>query len=273
VPEQVTHPYGLEEVERLLKLPRSTIRAFVDAGFVAPRRGARNSLRFSFQDLVVLRTAQALSDSRLSKARITRALKELRKQLPDTMPLRGLAIGVEGDRLVVKQGTTRWHADSGQYLLGFGLQTVPVPVIGMPAPSVNADDAFNTAASLEATDADAAIHAYEQAIKADPCHLDARLNLGRLLHERGKHAQAQRAYMDALEACGADATLLYNLGVLLDDMGRGADAMNAYRSALRADPDLADCHYNLALLCERIGKPKEAIRHMSQYRRLTAAAT
>ena len=35
--------------------------ALVEAGFVTPGRGPRNSLRFSFQDLIVLRTAQALA--------------------------------------------------------------------------------------------------------------------------------------------------------------------------------------------------------------------
>jgi tetratricopeptide (TPR) repeat protein len=261
VPDPVSHPYGLDEVERLLRLPRTMIRAFVDAGFVAPERGARNALRFSFQDLVVLRTAQALAEAKLSKARITRSLRELRKQLPESMPLKGLAIGVEGERLVVKQGTRRWQADSGQYLLSFELAS--------PAP-VNAGDAFNTAASLEATDAEAAIHAYEHAIKADPCHLDARINLGRLLHERGRPAQAERAYRDALDACGADATLLFNFGVLLDDMGRIADAVAAYEGALKLDSSMADCHYNLALLYEKRRQPKAAIRHMSRYRVLTA---
>ena len=61
---------------------------------------------------------------------------------------------------------------------------------------------------------------------------------------------------------------LYNLGVLLEDMERKAEAMQVYEAALRGDPRLADCHYNLALLCQELGKPREAIRHMAQYRRL-----
>jgi tetratricopeptide (TPR) repeat protein len=65
--------------------------------------------------------------------------------------------------------------------------------------------------------------------------------------------------------------LLYDLGVLLDDMGRKSEALQAYEAALRGDPGFADCHYNLALLYESFRKPKEAIRHMAQYRRLTAA--
>jgi hypothetical protein len=31
---------------------------------------------------------------------------------------------------------------------------------------------------------------------------------------------------------------------------------------------MADCHYNVALLFDELKKPKQAIRHMAQYRRL-----
>jgi tetratricopeptide (TPR) repeat protein len=51
-------------------------------------------------------------------------------------------------------------------------------------------------------------------------------------------------------------------------MGRKAEAMRVYEAALRVDSGMADCHYNLALLYEDVKKPKEAIRHMAQYRRL-----
>jgi hypothetical protein len=40
---------------------------------------------------------------------------------------------------------------------------------------------------------------------------------------------------------------------------------------LQANPGFADCHYNVALLCEELDKPRDAIRHMSQYRRLTGS--
>jgi tetratricopeptide (TPR) repeat protein len=51
-------------------------------------------------------------------------------------------------------------------------------------------------------------------------------------------------------------------------VGRRAEAMQAYEAALSSDPSLADCHYNVALLYEDFKKPKDAIRHMAQYRRL-----
>jgi tetratricopeptide (TPR) repeat protein len=59
--------------------------------------------------------------------------------------------------------------------------------------------------------------------------------------------------------------------VLLEDMDRGSEALDAYKAALAADPKLADGHYNLALLYERMRRPKDALRHMAQYRRLAGA--
>jgi len=230
------HAYGVRDVERLLGLPRSTIRALVAAGFVSPERGARGAWRFSFQDLIVLRTAQALARAAVPAKRITRSMRELRRRLPAEMPLSGLAIGAVADRVVVKEGARRWQAESGQYLLGFE---------GDPA-----------AGSLSV-------------IEARGASLEERIDRGVALHEAGKLAEAERTYREALEACGADPVVFYNLGVLLADAGRKSEALEAYRAALRSDPRLADCHYNLALLCEELEMPREAIRHMAQYRRLT----
>src|SRR5439155_98750 len=101
------HQYGARDVERLLHLPRSTIRSLVNAGFVSPARGPRKSYLFSFQDLIVLRTAQALAAAKGPSRRITKSLRELRRHLPDAMPLSGLAIAAVGDRVVVSEGASR----------------------------------------------------------------------------------------------------------------------------------------------------------------------
>src|SRR6266850_4386894 len=113
------HQYSARDVERLVHLPRSRIRSFVEAGFVSPARGPRNAWLFSFQDLIVLRTAQALATAKVPRRRITRSVKELRRHLPASMPLSGLSICAEGDRVVVREGASRWQAESGQYVLAF----------------------------------------------------------------------------------------------------------------------------------------------------------
>lgn len=228
--------YGLRDVERLLGLPRSTIRTLIRAGFVTPARAGR-ALRFSFQDLVVLRQAQALAAARVPQRQIARAMKKLRRR-----------------------------AESGQYALAFA----PVAEVGaLPRAEATPMDWFGRGAALESTDPAAAARAYERAVHADAGFVDAYVNLGRLLQETGQLARAERVYRDALEACGRSPLVLFNLGVLLEDLGRKPEAADAYRGALRADPKLADAHYNLALLYDRCGQPKEALRHLAQYRRLT----
>ena len=265
------HEYGVRDVEKLLGLPRSTIRSLIDAGFVSPARGARNAWLFSFQDLIVLRTARALATANVPPKRITQSIRELRRHLPESMPLSGLSICAVADQVVVKEGGSRWQAESGQYLLAFENDADgSISVIEQTAThaAASAESHFADGAALESADMGAAVRAYECAVAADPTLLDAHINLGRLLHEGGRHAQAERVYRNAITLCGDDPLLLFNFGVLLDDMGRKTDAIHAYEAALCVDPALADCHYNLALLYEDVNKPKNAIRHMAQYRRL-----
>lgn len=231
------HPYGVREVQKLLRLPRSTIRTLIHAGFVSPARGPRNAWRFSFQDLIVLRTAQALAAAKVPARRIARSMRELRRHLPQSMPLSGLSIAAEADRVVVREGARRWQADSGQYLLAF-----------------------------EGSPADGSLTVLERLTPAD--ELDQYVERGCTLHQSGRLADAERLYREALSACGEDAVLLYNLGIVLEDLERKPEAATLYERALKVDPSFADCHYNLALLCESLGKPQEAIRHMAQYRRL-----
>jgi tetratricopeptide (TPR) repeat protein len=255
----------------------------VTAGFVTPGRGDRNALRFSFQDLIVLRAAKALADAGFSQRRIVKSMRELRRNLPSSMPLSGLSIGAEGDRVVVREGRKRWQADSGQYLLAFdgspeagtlGVVERRPQLAGAVAEVVEgeldpAGDWFSTAVALEADDMGAAVRAYGRAIATNQHHADAYLNLGRLLHEIGYLPEAEKIYRVGIKACPREALLQYNLGVLMDDKGRRAEAIAAYLAALKIDASLADGHYNQALLYEAVGKERDAIRHMAHYRKLT----
>src|ERR1700731_1917129 len=110
--------YSVREVERLLQLSRGTIRGLIEVGFVTPERGTRREYLFSFRDLIVLRAARTLIRAKVPRKRIRRSLEDLRRRLPETMPLSGLSICAVGDRVVVRDGGTRWQADDGQYLLG-----------------------------------------------------------------------------------------------------------------------------------------------------------
>jgi tetratricopeptide (TPR) repeat protein len=266
------HSYSVQDVERVLRLSRSKIKGLIDGGFVTPARGPRRQYRFSFQDLIVLRTARALTEANIPTRRVRRALDELRQHLPETAPLSGLSICAVGERVVVRDGPSRWQVDDGQYLLAFDVvvEQGELHVVEREeleqAPETR--DWFGRGLELEGSDAAGARAAYERAVDGDPTNLAAWINLGRLLHEQGKLEDAESVYRRGLTACGPDALLSFNLGVLLEDLRQPAAALEAYQSAVSEDPNLADCHYNLARLYESFGKPQHAIRHLGQYRRL-----
>src|SRR5580704_2480 len=90
------------------------LRAYLRAGVLTPERGDRGELRFSFQDLLLLRKAEGLVSQRIPPHRVRRALQKLRAQLPDARPLTGVQLGAEGTSIVVQEGNTRWQVESGQ---------------------------------------------------------------------------------------------------------------------------------------------------------------
>jgi tetratricopeptide (TPR) repeat protein len=265
-------------VERVLSLSRSTLRSLISVGFVRPARGPRREYRFSFQDLIVLRTARSLLEARIPRQRIRRALETLRKRLPETLPLSGLSICAVGERVVVRDGKHHWQADSGQYLLGLDVSMEngelrvierPAEQPGLPAPPPpDAATWFEHGVELEESDPQAALKAYERALASDPVQPAAWVNRGRLLHERGTLREAEKVYRQGISRCGREPLLLFNLGVVLEDLGETAAALESYQGAITEDPDLAEGHYNLARLYECLGKPQHAIRHLAQYWRL-----
>src|SRR5436190_18391646 len=163
------HPYGVGDVEKLLGLPRSTIRALIAAEFASPARGPRNAWLFSFQDLIVLRTAQALADAKVPQRRITKSLRELRRHLPDAMPLSGLNICAVADRVVIRERGSHWQAESGQYLLEFEGDPADgsLSVIENKPPAEvqsRAQEWVDKAMALESRDPETAMRAYREAI-------------------------------------------------------------------------------------------------------------
>jgi tetratricopeptide (TPR) repeat protein len=276
--------YSAEDVAKLLGITVHTVSAFVRDGFLVPARGDDGELSFSFQDVVLLRTAQGLIGARIAPARVRRALARLKQQLPEGRPLTGVAIAAEGNRIVVRDGGARWNPESGQVLFDFRVDATVdgAPALtelrrkSPPAAATSAaaggagEDWYRVGCTREDEgDSDGAIAAYRRALAADEGHTDARINLGRLLHERGEAAEAVLQYRRVLEARPHDAIALFNLGVALEDQELLNEAADAYERAVGADPKAADAHYNLAGVYERIGDRAAAIRHLRAYKKLT----
>ena len=127
--------YSTGEVARILDLTPRQVRAGVRAGVLEPERGPRGEYRFSFQDLVFLKTARGLFAARMPARRVRRTLQRLREEITGGRPMRGLHIAVEGRRIVVSDGEARWQPESGQILFAFGATESPGRAAARPGPA------------------------------------------------------------------------------------------------------------------------------------------
>jgi tetratricopeptide (TPR) repeat protein len=269
--------YSAREAARLLDLSVAQVRSYVRAGFLQPARGPRGELVFSFQDLVLLRTAKSLVAARIPPRRVRTTLKQLADQLPGR-PLSGLSIAADGRRIVVRDGDELWNAENGQVLFDFTVDELAAKVAPIlrrqaadahrDADSLSAEDWYALGCELETSVPEQARDAYRRALELMPSHIDARLNLGRLLHEAGQLEAAEAHYRAAIDQRSDDGTAWFNLGVALEDQGRHADAVEAYRLAIELEPANPDSYYNLGHLYERLERPSLAQRYLNLYRRL-----
>jgi tetratricopeptide (TPR) repeat protein len=268
--------FTLRRVQALLGLSRHIVAGLIAAGFVTPARGPRNEWRFTFQDLMLLRTAHALQAQEVPPRRILRALARLKASLPDELPLAGLRITAIGADVAVRDRNGQWQADSGQLLMDFDVAPVAgnVTFLERRAPRQEAPqppDAhalFERALALEEADAAAAEALYLQALALAPDLEDAYLNLGAMWAEAGRHQDLLRLCDDGLQHCAASPLLHFNRAVALDHLERLDEAAACYERALALDPALADAHFNLAQLHRQAGDRQGELRHYSAYRRL-----
>ncbi len=271
--------YTLRSIQEMLGLSRSVIAGMVAAGFVTPARGPRNEYRFSFRDVVLLRSAVELRAAHIAPRKILAALRKLKASLPGELPLAGLRITAVGNDVTVRDGRSQWQAESGQLVMDFDVAPAGGSVAFLkhaqrgPArkeaePAADAAAWFERGEGLEASDLAAAEAAYRTALALDPGHADASLNLGALLWESKRLDEAVALYDRALRHHPDEALLHFNRALALEDQGRLMEALESYNSSLGLAPDLADAHYNAARLHEQLGDAKKAVRHLSAYRRL-----
>jgi tetratricopeptide (TPR) repeat protein len=256
-----------------LGITQARVRAIVRAGVCAPGRRGR-WFQFTFQDLVLLRTAQGLLKARIPPRRIRTALRELARQLPPEQPLTGVRVYADGKRVLVHDAGTAWNVENGQAIFSFDVDRMR-RAAGMVVPVAKRHGRaaaaywFTRGVALEEEDKAEACAAYRQALSLDPGLADAYLNLGRIVHEGGDTDQALRLYREAVRRIPDDPVAHYNLATALEDTRELRGAAKHYHIAVELDPEFADAHYNLSQLLERLGQGKRALRHLMTYKRLT----
>lgn len=257
---------SLRKVQALLGLPVHVVVGLIDAGVVTPTRGPRHAWRFTFQDVVLLRTAHRLRTAQVPSRKLLRALARVKGGL-SAQPLSGVRLSAVDRQVVVQEGPLQWEAESGQMLMDFDGAASPADVHTLED-DAESIDWFARGAALEEADPSAAERAYRQALDVDAGHVSAALNLSALLCEEGRCDDALEILHRALRHRPDDASLHFNLGIALEDQRRIDEAIAAYERSLSLQNDLADAHFNLARLHEKAGRPHRTLRHLQEYRRL-----
>jgi Tetratricopeptide repeat/MerR HTH family regulatory protein len=269
-----TGTYTLKEVQSLVGMPQPTIRRLITTGFISPGRGPRREYRLSFQDVVMLRTAQSLRGANIPSRKVLRALKRLMHTWDVDQPLSAVRLTVIGNDVAVRHRDKQWHAESGQLLIDFEHRP------GDSGPSLlhrtaresdaqkSSADWFQYATELERENPAEAEVAYRRAISADPSSVDAYLNLACVLCDAGQFEAAITLLRDGLKHRPEDALLHFNLAVALEDDGQYWDALAAYDACIARAAHFADAHFNAARLHQQLGNVRGAIRHFNQFRKL-----
>ncbi len=266
--------YTTREVAGLCGLSEGQVRQYVRRGVLDSARRDGGRYRFSFQDVVLLRTARGLLDANLSVRRTIAALLKLKHGLDAGGSLASMRISVDGDDVVVREASALWDIDSGQGHLDFDVGAVATEVAtlaekrrffeGEDFEDLGSDEWYNFGLDLEEMDPERAPDAYERAIALDPKNADAHVNLGRLCQLQGDLKSAKRHYQLALEAAPDHQLASYNMGTVFDELDEVETASEHYRRA----PDVPDAHYNLARIFELNGDEVSSLRHLRKYRQL-----
>src|SRR6202049_2934732 len=241
--------YSTREVATLLGLSQAQVRSCARAGFVAPQVGPRGELLFSFQDLVLLRTAKALLAARIPNRRIRVALQNLHSPLPPRVGPRGDLLFSFQDLVLLRTAKALLAARIPSRRIRVALQNLHSQLPqGQPLTAVRISAQGH---HVVARDGGEAWHPESGQTLLD-------FDVADLARE----AAALEPRRPALQT----AADWYEHGVELE-AGDAPAPIAAYRRALAIDPDLADAHLNLGRLLHEGGDPARAQTH---YRRALA---
>jgi tetratricopeptide (TPR) repeat protein len=281
--EPLTDLFTRSELSRLLGFTPARLRTLDRAGIASPSGRRRGRRAYTFQDLIALRTAQALLEQKVRLRDVSRAVQALRQSLPKvTRPLAELRIVSDGRRVVVRQhDTAPFEPVSGQLVLDFEVRTLRDEVVRVLRPSAGrerARTAYELYLRASQLDEDTAtIHEaeqlYEQAVRLDPWLAIAYTNLGNIRFRRNDGKSAEQMYRKALAIDPEQPEAQYNLGYVMLERGDPQSSIPLFEGALRSDPSFADAHFNLAMALEQVGHVQKARKYWRSYIELEPSGT
>ncbi len=262
--------YSTKQVAELIGMSPQQIRHYVRRRLLEPSRGKRREFRFSFQDVVFLRTVKGLLAASCTSRQTFKALSKIKTELAPVKSLSAVRISANGDVVMVHEDNAYWEAESGQAHFDFSVRELASEVAelvranfggGKEPDELDSDEWYNLGLDLEEVDPTHAPNAYKEAIRLDPENADAHVNLGRLHQLDGDLKMAKHHYEAALKVRPEHELANYNLGTIFDELEEPSTAAEYYKRA----PYIPDAHYNLARIHELEGDEINARRHLRRY--------
>jgi Flp pilus assembly protein TadD len=107
-----------------------------------------------------------------------------------------------------------------------------------------------------------------ESLRSKPTYFLAHNNLGIVLWKQGRDAEAEAEFREAIRCKPNYAEAHSSLGITLARRGEFPEAVRELREAIRLKPHLAEVHYNLGLALGRTGVPGEAEKAFREATRL-----
>lgn len=139
---------------------------------------------------------------------------------------------------------------------------VPRPAVGVAAAGVVVMLALG--ARTQAGHWRNSLDLWQYTVRTDPGNARGWANLGVVLAEGDRLADAIDAYQRANRLAPALPQPHYNLGLVLEQTGRTAEAMEHFAEAVRLKPDYVIARAHLATLLAQAGKTDDAIRQFDE---------
>jgi tetratricopeptide (TPR) repeat protein len=270
------HPLGglytIEQLARMLDLPKARLRAFVRKGLIRPQRVVRRLCWFDFAQVASAKALQRLLDRGAQLADIRRGLRQLEEWLPGaaSRSLRQLEAMTRGGPLLLRLDDGKLVEPSGQLRFPFAAdRSAAASTAGLDAHAHRVrspQDWFARGVAAEDegrwTEAE---DAYYRSLLAGGLQPETAFNLGNVLHALGRPGEAVQRYMMAVEIDPEYVEAWNNLGNVLAELGRSEASLRAYRRALEIEPEYADAHFNLAETYQQLGRHRDARRHWLAY--------
>ena len=262
--------YSRKDAARILRVPVQQIAAWQRAGLLPAEHG------FAF--LSGVRQLRDLRRSRISAKSLRSSVEVMRRTLGVKEPLQSAAART-GTHLTFRYAGALLDPLTQQFGFGFEAAASATDPVLLRREAKRPDEAnafaqaqelFQQAVQLEerSSTVAAAADLYREVLALWPAHAPASVNLGTILYNQRRYAEAEAQYRLAAEIDPDYALAFFDLGNVLDELQRLPEAVDAYSRAIQLVPQYADAHYNLALAYERLGQRRRALRHWMVYTRL-----